>query len=46
MFVTPSLKVRHGGTNVIVDAIFIDLYYIHFDKRKLLVVIGKGEAES
>jgi hypothetical protein len=38
--------VKHGGTNVIVDAIFIDLYYVHFDKCKFLIVIQEGEAES
>jgi hypothetical protein len=38
--------VKHGGTNFIVDAVFIDLYYVHFDKCKLLDVIGEGEAET
>jgi hypothetical protein len=42
LFVTPLLKVKHGGTNVIVDAIFIPIYYIQFDKCNMHAITISG----
>ena len=46
LFVTPLLKVKHGGTNVIVDAMFISIYYIQFDKCNMhaITILGEGRA--
>jgi hypothetical protein len=39
------LKVKHGGTNIILDATFIHIYYIQFDKRNVLAItiLGVGK---
>ena len=42
----PLLKVKHGGTNVIVDAIFISIYYIQFDKCNMHVITISGEGKA
>ena len=39
------LKVKHGGTNIILDATFIHIYYIQFDKRNVraITILGVGK---
>ena len=37
---------KHGGTNIIVDAIFIDLYYIHLINVNSLLSLGKEKLRA